>query len=238
MYEMKLENNEIVRVASASPGPLINGTEKLILILAMLAVFLLVFCAPLAVYPQADDDLDVNKVIKDVKERFHLSSGDIKSIRPLLYRENNNVLAIYARFSSDSEPEYSNRVWQELIESHCEFRARAQAGLTARQLAALRSARLAMETQIVEYLLTDYVDFLGQFLELDKWEFSDVQRLFEQDKLKKLKLFDTPGLVNFGTIEKEVAKISDGTERQLRGILTADQWRDYRSLTESLTPFA
>lgn len=190
-----------------------------------------------AVYTQSKDDLDFSRVMKEVKERFNLSSGDVKSISPLLSRENRGVVAIYARFS-EGEPEYSNRVWQEVIARRCEFLSRPPTDLTKRQWAALRAARSRVEERIVDYLVEDYFDFLAQYLELGKWELMDVQDLFESDKSKKLRLLDLANIHDVSALRKQVENISEETESKLQKLLTEEQRRSYRSLTESLIPTA
>ena len=213
-----------------------SGRSRIFVVLSTISLFALLGLAE-NTYSQNKEDLDVREVMQDVKKLFNLSARDVKNLRPLLNLENSNVVAIYARFSG-GEPEYSNRVWREVIASRCEFLARPHADLTKRQWAALRAARARIETRIVDYLLDDYIDFLGQFLELGKWEFHDVQTLFESDKSKKLRLVEGANINDVSAVRKNVERVSTETEDRLQKLLTEDQWRAYRSLTESLVPTA
>lgn len=194
------------------------------------AALLLVILVPQPVYLQDKDDFGINKLISDVKKRFKLTSRDVSSIRPFLNNENKNVLSIYARFSGD-EPEYSDRLWQQIVERRREFESDSRPKLIQRQKAALREARTRMERRILTYLIEDYVDFLGHVLNLDEWEFNDVEDLLVSESNQRCRLIKShwtdPVL-----LQAEMEKISRETEAKMQKLLSAEQWRDYRSLTK------
>ena len=199
---------------------------------SLMGAALLVLCLlPQVVYLQSKDDFGVNKMIRDVKKQYHLSTRDLKSLRPLINQENRNVFEIYVRFSGD-EPEYSGRVWQEIISRRRGFESNILQDLSVRQRSALRAARTAMERRIMNYLVQDFVSFLGDVLELRDWEYTKAQELFETESTKKYLLI-AAHLSEPVLLQTEMEKISKDTERHLQKLLSAEQWRGYRDLTES-----
>lgn len=192
-------------------------------------LLLLLFILPQKAYFQKSNNVfAVSRVISDVKKRYKLNSQDVTKIKPLINRENNDIIQLYARFSTE-EPEYSHRLWQEMIVQRRDFETR-KVILTKRQKVALRAARTGMEKRLLNYLVGDYVNFLGQLLNLGEFEFNDVQDIFETDKDKKYGLA-TNYLFNSVLLQKELEIVSEETERAMRKILSNEQWRDYRSLS-------
>lgn len=213
-----------------SCATLLTSACKACLLWAVVGLLVLLFL-PQASSAQSKEDFGVNELISTVKKRFDLSSRDVKSIRPLVNQENRNVLEIYARFSGD-EPEYSERVWQEIMVRRSAFESDIDRNLTGRQKSALRAARTAMEQRILNYLVQDFVGFLGAFLDLSDWEFSDVKKVFELENERKYQLI-AAHLSHPARLKTEMEKVSRETERRLRQLLSPDQWRDYLSLMES-----
>lgn len=204
-------------------------TSRRSLILTFALVVALLTILPPTVYLQDKDEFEVNSLIKDVKKRFKLSARDVKSIRPWINRENRNVVAMYARFSGD-RPEFSDRLWCGILAANREFEATVDRRLTARQKAALRAAHRQMQERIVNYLAEDYLSFLNDYLEFDEWTLRDVTKLFETAKAKKLELI-TAGK-DVGVLQKQMDAIDGDTRRGLSKLLSDEQWRSLRDLTE------
>jgi hypothetical protein len=199
-------------------------------------LILILFLLPRESYPQRNEVFGVTNLINDVKKRFKLSALDVKSIKPLINEENKNVLQIYVRFSGD-EPEYSRRVWREMIERRRDFEAGIRPDLTKRQRAALRAARTGMERRILNYLVDDYVSFLARFLDLNEWEFEDVQDLFESESKRTYQVM-TDYLSDPGLLQMEIERITEETDSRMQKILTGEKWRDYRTLGQPDAPVA
>ncbi|MEO8572475.1 MAG: hypothetical protein ABI481_00780 [Pyrinomonadaceae bacterium] len=208
------------------------GTSFLLLAVALVMLMLL----PQPSYSQNKEDFEVSNLIKNVKERFHLNSRDVGSIRPLVNQENRKVLEVYARFSGD-QPEYSDRVWQEIVLRRREFESGVGFNLTPRQKSALRAARAAIEEKILGYLVEDFVRFLAAYLELRDWELASVQKVFELENEKKYRVLSRH-FSDTLALNMEMEKISQESDDLLRSLLDRDKWRGYLSLVERLTPTA
>jgi hypothetical protein len=188
-----------------------------------------ILVVPARAQSQRNELFDTQRITTDIKRRFHLSSREVKQIEPVIAQENKKVAKIYVRFCGD-EPEYSPRVWRQVVDDRMSFESTlGGAVLTVKQKEAVRSARAKMEKRILDYLIVDYVTFLSQFLELTEFEYNDVNTIFESESEKKRHLvidhLDNPAL-----LAKEIDRVSDETEFRLRSVLTPDQWRQYKEL--------
>ncbi len=190
---------------------------------------LLLFIVPQDVYPQVRDVFQINKQVKDVKKRFGLSPRDVRAIEPLIDQENRNIVRTYAGFIGEA-PEYSRRVWREIIICRLEFESTIDAGLTKRQASALRAARSGIEKRLLNYLVEDYVSYLGHYLYLTDWEMDEVQTMFDSESKRKYELV-TRNLTNPAILQTEIGKICKETEERLRKLLDEEQWRIYLNLT-------
>ncbi len=200
-------------------------------IYTLVLMHVLIFGLGQAATAQRNDLFDVKKITNDVKSRFNLSSRDVKAIQPVIDSENKKVFKIYTRFSGD-EPEYSPRVWRQIVEDRMGFESGLGADLTSKQREAVRSARSRMEKRVVDYLVYDYVNYLSQLLELTEFEFNDVNDVFQSESETKRRLI-TPHIQSPARLQKEIDKVTDETEKKLRRILSPDQWRDYLEFTSS-----
>jgi len=197
-------------------------------VVAAIVLALGVFVIPMAAQSQRNELFDTQRITSDIKRRFHLSSSDVKQIEPVIAQENKKVAKIYVRFCGD-EPEYSSRVWRQIVDDRMSFESSLSSSLTIKQKEALRSARAKMEKRIVDYLVVDYVTFLSQLLELSDFEFSDVNDIFESESEKKRRLI-TDHLGNPGLLAREIERVTDETEFRLKSVLSPEQWRQYNEL--------
>jgi len=197
-------------------------------VVAAIVLALGVFVIPMAAQSQRNELFDTQRITSDIKRRFHLSSSDVKQIEPVIAQENKKVAKIYVRFCGD-EPEYSSRVWRQIVDDRMSFESSLSSSLTMKQKEALRSARAKMEKRIVDYLVVDYVTFLSQLLELSDFEFSDVNDIFESESEKKRRLI-TDHLGNPGLLAREIERVTDETEFRLKSVLSPEQWRQYNEL--------
>jgi len=94
-----------------------------------------------------------------------------------------------------------------------------------------------MEKKVLRYLVDDYLNLLGQLLDLSDFQSSEIADLMDSDSTKKtqliaLRLGDVPRL------QKELDYVTQTTELSLKRILTSDQWRMFLQLKENSTPVA
>src|SRR5688572_10277688 len=85
-----------------------------------LLVVVVLLAAPRPGLSQNHNMFEVKKLKVEIKNRFHLTVRDLKTIEPIIDNENRKFMKIYARFSGD-EPEYSIRVWRQLVDDRLGF---------------------------------------------------------------------------------------------------------------------
>lgn len=190
----------------------------------------LVILAPEYATSQRNDILEVKALKTEIKSRFSLSGTDLSRIEPLIDQESRKLIKMYVRFNGD-EPEYSPRVWDQVIEDRSGFALSLGSALSKRQREALRSARSRMEKKVLRYLVDDYLNFLAQVLELSDFQSNEVADLLDSECTKKSMLV-TARLGDVPRLQKELEYQTDVTELGLKKILTADQWREYVKLRE------
>lgn len=201
-----------------------------------LIVFALLTSCFLPLAARSNDDFGLSTVIRDVKKRFKLSVRDVECIRPILNIENTGVLKMYIRFSQP-EPDYSDRVWRELIVNRSTFESALRPYLSKRQDSALRAARAELEKRILDYLVQDFVEFLGEILYLDALEFSEVRWILEKENKRKYQLIHNH-LSDPTRLTAEMEKITRATRLEMETILSDEQLRTFRALTEPPEPIA
>ena len=235
MWNLKQYKNSFSRIPST------NDLGTLTSLFARLAFFLAALCCLVLFVPQTalsqrNDILEVRALKSEIRTRFSLSERDLVRIEPLIDQEGRKLLRMYVRFTGD-EPEYSSRVWDQVIEDRTTFDLSLAPTLSRRQKDAVRSARYRMEKKVLRYLVDDYMNLLAQILELNDFQSSEMSDLFESDctrrtQLISLRLGDVPRL------QKELEYVGETTEVSLKRILTAEQWRMYSKLKENTTPVA
>ena len=203
------------------------------LFLSFILVFSFVLLTPQNVSCQRDDILEVKALKKEIRTRFSLTERELLRIEPLIDQEGRKLVKMYVRFTGD-EPEYSSRVWDQVIEDRTSFEISLASTLTRKQKDAVRSARFRMEKKVLQYLVDDYMNLLIQLLDLSDFQTSSLSALFESDCTKKTQLV-TVRLIDIPRLQKEIEHVSDTTETSLRRILTADQWRMFCKFRESGT---
>jgi hypothetical protein len=182
------------------------------------------------IHAGAQQFFDVKSVIQDVQKRFRLSSSDLQHISPLIQKDNSDLLVVYERFGG-TEPEYSDALWRRVIEQRRSFEDRTDVRLTKRQSSALRVARRSLETRILTRIVEDYVDFLVVYLELEALEMEAIEHLLQKERRMKHQLV-LEHLQNPKELDKELDGLSARTEYWLSKILSVEQMRLYRELSE------
>jgi hypothetical protein len=218
-----------------------NYSQALTLLFARFAYSAVALCCLMLLFPQdassqRTDILEVKALKSEIRTRFSLSERDLVRIEPWIDQEGKKLIRMYVRFSGD-EAEYSSRVWDQVIEDRASFELSLAPTLSRRQKEAVRSARSRMEKKVLRYLVDDYLNLLGQLLDLSDFQSSEIADLMDSDSTKKtqliaLRLGDVPHL------QKELEYVTQTTELSLKRILTSDQWRMFLQLKENSTPVA
>lgn len=202
---------------------------KHLLSLSGISTLLLILLFAANAYPQDSGFFNVRSIIRDVQSQFKLKKSEIRGLKPLIVRENEDVVRIYSRFSREGLG-FSSPLWEEVIKRRLEFESRLSGRLTDRQRSAMRAARTALEARVLSFLVDDYVFFLGDFLELNGLELEGVQVVF-QSEFRKKHILIADRISRSDSFQTELEKISEETERNLKMILSPEQFRDYRSLS-------
>jgi len=202
--------------------------------LAVLFFVLLLFFGACPARPQGHDLLGVRGVLPRLKKTYKLTSTDIQNLTPLVRQQNLEMLTLYFRFSKDP-PEYSQRVWIQIIELRHQFDSSQSTGLSIRRRSALLAANRMLEGRMLTILVEDYVEFLAELLELDDWQFDEVSDAFEWDRKQKQSAVNRHS-ADLPALFRELAALTAHTEWNIRRILTPDQFREFRSILEKGAP--
>lgn len=200
---------------------------------AFLLLVLLLFGTSTA-RSQGHDILGARGLIPRLKKTYKLTTADVASLTPLVSQENVAMLTLYLRFSKDP-PEYSERVWIQIIELRQRSEKQSTTGLNGRRRSALVAASRMLERRMLTILVEDYVEFLAEYLELEDWQFDEVSNAFDWDRKQKLasvnrQTGDLPAL------HRELAAVSAQTEWSIRNVLTSEQFKELRQMLEKGTP--
>ncbi len=107
-------------------------------------VLLILLAFPKVSFSQRNELFDVKKITNDIKRMYNLSTHDVRRIQPVINQENKKVVKIYARFCGD-EPEYSARMWAQIVEDRMTFESELRSDFTAKQIEAMRFVQARME---------------------------------------------------------------------------------------------
>ncbi|HEY0458868.1 MAG TPA: hypothetical protein VGC97_06910 [Pyrinomonadaceae bacterium] len=195
----------------------------------LIVVLFILLIIPANAFSQRNSVLNVQSVIKAAKLKYRLTVKDINLLLPLIRQENFEILNIYARLS-ETENGYSQVLWNDIIVSRCEFETRIKGKLTRRQELVLRTVRADMEEQILNILVDEYIEFLGGYLEFDRFELERIGNLFDQECKRKHRLIIMK-LANITLLQIEIEKINFETKAEIQKILSPIQFRMYLMLS-------
>jgi len=171
---------------------------------------------------------DIGSVVQDVKTRYNLSRTDVLRIRPMIERENEDVIVMYTRFEG-STAGYSAILWREVIRRRSDFETRLDVNLTARGRTAIRAARTEMEERLFGVLVDEYIYFLDESLELNPFQFAIVDDLFKKEYRIKHRLI-VKYINDAASLERELDSANSSTNAEMERILLPSQLRYYRAL--------
>src|SRR5215203_1633465 len=155
--------------------------SKLIIILFILLII------PTPANSQDYSVFNFRTIIKAVKVKYKLTVKDIDLLLPLIKQENFEILAIYSRFDV-SQNGFSETLWYDITARRCEFETRIKGKFTKRQESVLQAVRKEMEAQILNLLVESYISFLGDYLELEHFQFESIGNLLYDEYKRKHRL--------------------------------------------------
>jgi hypothetical protein len=183
-----------------------------------------------SVSAQRSGMFEVTRIEREVKSRFSLSRRDAKAIEPFLKEENFRTVELYSRVGGE-EPEYSGRVWRQVVDDRLRFESKVATGFTVKQVKAIRSARSRLEERLLRYLIEDYLAFLSEILLFGDLEYNDVAKLLESEADKKLILVSAH-ISEPSVLIKALDSVTRETETGLRKAMSPEQWHGFRKLTD------
>lgn len=192
----------------------------------------LCFALLLTVHAQLEGLFDTRAVEQTMKQDFRLSSRDMKVLRPFIIGESKSMLQILSECKDRCEESYM-RLWNKVLASRREFESSRLNGLAPRQQTALRAVRLKFEKMVLEQLVDDYTDQLGDYLELDWIQVNLVAKVFAAEYRKRLKLLEGTASNN-AEIDLKWRAITNERDKRLELILSPQQWQDYLELTNQI----
>ncbi|MFL6374629.1 MAG: hypothetical protein ACJ73D_08200 [Pyrinomonadaceae bacterium] len=163
-----------------------------------------------------------------VEHRYRLANKDLKWLRPMIRQENAAILMLFGLCSNNTSTDYMS-LWNALRRQRVDFERTDIVGLTTRQQLVLRSARAELEARVLDEWLDNYLKEIAPILDLDWYQSTYVDKVFQTEENKRLKLLaNAPG--DQGRFEVAWQKLSDEREGRIELILDPDQLRDYRGL--------
>lgn len=187
------------------------------------------FALSIAAQDQATELIGTAHLENRLKVEFKLTRNEITSIRPLIRRENENVIRTYVQYSGERYKDNFLSLWEGLRSDSWEFEGNLPTDLSAKQKKALRTARVEFESRILDLWLEDYLGTLGDLLQLNRFQVSGVQSVFENETEKRLRLIIAE-MENPIRLNEDWQRLTNERERYLTVILDAQQFRLYLSL--------
>lgn len=134
---------------------------------------------------QIDDLFNTVLVERRLKSRYHLTSKDLHLLRPLIDRQNEDLLIA---LSNRLETENTNflSLWEDMRGKRAKFEVSMPKSLSSRQRLALRAARAEAESKISAEWLDSYLVLLEDLLELDWVQGNFILKVLEIERGKRL----------------------------------------------------
>ena len=167
---------------------------------------------------------------RNLRSRFHLTTKDMSLLRPMIERQNEDLLIMLAnRLEADNSSYMS--LWDDMRRKSLEFEESNQRELTSRQRLALLAARSEAEAKIADEWIQNYVQLLGDVLELDWVQANRLISTLEIEQEQRLRLLN---FRNSNSPRVDASWQSAGTEREGRilSLLSPSQINVYRKLSE------
>ena len=177
---------------------------------------------------QADALFETTSLEVRLTWQLKLTPKDLRSIRPLMEWEIDDLLLLYAFYRDQNDPDFLS-LWNAVRSRQVEFANRPTGKLTRRQEKALLLARLEFQTRILDQWLDDHLQMLNDILELDLVQFKYVQKVFDVEQRERVDILRKEG---GGPVHLDALwqKLGDQREGKLEQILSGSQLRTYRQM--------
>lgn len=187
------------------------------------------------VYCQGRDIFGSQELTRQLKKKYKLSRSEITRLTPLIRLENIDVTSLYLRYSLD-EPDYSQKIWNEIVERRRDVIDRSNDGLLSdRQRRVVADARSTLERRMLILLVEDYVDFLASILDLSDWQADELELILTKDRERKEFLL-RKHLTNVRVLFDEFSTVTKDSQNRIERLLEPDQIRAYRLLSTPAKP--
>lgn len=194
----------------------------------LLAILLIFAGFAVDVSGQDGNLFDTRTVERTIKHQYGLTTQELNTLRPILRRQNAELVIVLNRCMDEEQTDYFS-LWTRLWTKREEFESVSVKGMTRRQTQVLRTARLKFELRILTQWRSFYVEGLGSFLELDWFQATVLDKIFQKDQQERMKIILAVP-TSREHLERSWQRLSEEIERQLKPILSPDQLRDYRKL--------
>lgn len=175
---------------------------------------------------QPADFFETARLESRLKADLRLTATDIKILRPLIWKENNELISALAHCMSERDEDYLS-IWISLRSENENFQTVRLRGLSSRQKMALRAAHAEFEARVVEHWQDAYIAVLAEVLELDWIQTDLVGKIFDADRKKRLELLTATTTPSTDAAWKT---LGDLLEARLSMVLAPEQMEQYRSM--------
>src|SRR5215203_2600825 len=193
---------------------------------AVAALCMLAFSVlPVSAAAQADGAFETATVESHLRNKFGLTARDMAVIRPMLRRENADLIMLLSGHEDGGSTSYLS-LWNSILAKRSDFETGRLSGLTHRQKRALRYGRFEFESRILDVWMSDYVQGLAQMLELDSVQVFYIERVFNIEQTQRLRLWFASPTASV-SLDPKWEKLTAIRDECIVRILSPAQLRDY-----------
>lgn len=196
---------------------------------AVMLCSLLCAWLPSPVLGQYEALFDTASVERRLTTRLSLKPSDVNLLRPIMQRENDNLVSLYFHVSDVNSTDFLG-LWDAVRARNAIADKSWPANLRPRQKQALSCARTEFETRILEKWLDDYLQTLGEWLELDWIQMKYVEKLFKSEHVARLEIFEKEKRLSI-RLDYQWQELSVRREVKMEQILDKLQLREYHQMT-------
>lgn len=171
-------------------------------------------------------------VERHIAKQLKLTRKDLRSLRPIIERENDDLLSLYGYHAEEYSSDYLS-LWNAMRTRRLELENRPAAGLSPRQKRALSLARFEIVSRILEQWMDDYLQTISDLLELDWVQLNYVEKIFDAEHNKRLEVLrnEADQSVRLDVLWQ---KLTDDRETKLEQVLDESQLHYYHQMTSPL----
>lgn len=177
---------------------------------------------------QQDNILETTSLESTLRNRFHLTKRELTSLKPILKRENAELIVVLDRCMDADRPGHLD-FWNRLRILRQDFESVSLIGLTQRQKHAMRDLRSEFELRISDIWQEFYLDYLTSILDLSWIQTNLIEKFLERDNQLRMAFLVTDTKMS-DEATRVWEKLSTELDKQIEDSLTPDQKADYREM--------